>query len=156
MVRDGPDDAPLPGISFMKLKGVEESVLTWVQLNACEVTPKYDVVSKEGDEMKVTRKTYGGGKNADLTAVVESLRLALSARNPDFEKGIFNADSSVEALIRVKMLPPHVAEKLADCKTNEDFETLERYAAEGFRARKTPLAPGAWGQLLAFRKEAAR
>ncbi len=90
--------------------------------------------------------------DADLPAVVESLRLALSARNPDFEKGIFNADSSVEALIRVKMLPPHVAEKLADCKTKEAFETLEVYAAEGFRARKTPLGPGAWGQLLAYRK----
>jgi hypothetical protein len=90
--------------------------------------------------------------DADLPAVVDSLRLALSARNPDFEKGIFNADSSVEALIRVKMLPPHVAEKLADCKTNEAFETLERYAAEGFRARQTPLGPGAWGQLLAYRK----
>ena len=93
--------------------------------------------------------------DADLTAVVESLRLALSARNPDFEKGIFNADSSVEALIRVKTLPPHVAEKLADCKTNEAFEILESYAAEGFRARKTPLGPGAWGQLLAYWKESS-
>ena len=89
--------------------------------------------------------------DADLAAVVESLRLALSARNPDFEKGVFNADSSVEALIRVKMLPPHVAEKLAECKTNEALGTLERYAAEGFRARKAPLGPGAWGQLLAYR-----
>lgn len=89
--------------------------------------------------------------DADLPAVVESLRLALSARNPDFEKGIFNADSSIEALIRVKMLPPHVAEKLTVCKTNEAFEALELYAAEGFRARKTPLSPGAWGQLLAYR-----
>ncbi|MEI8379537.1 MAG: hypothetical protein WCJ09_05380 [Planctomycetota bacterium] len=94
--------------------------------------------------------------DADLPAVVESLRLALSARNPDFEKGIFNADSSVEALIRVKMLPPHVAEKLADCKTNDALETLERYAGEGFRARKTPLGPGAWGQLLEYRNQDRR
>lgn len=93
--------------------------------------------------------------DTDLTAVVESLRLALAARNPDFEKGIFNADSSMEALIRVKTLPPHVAEKLTDCKTNEAFEILERYAAEGFRARKNPLSPGAWGRLLAYRKESS-
>jgi hypothetical protein len=94
--------------------------------------------------------------DADLPAVVETLRLALSARNPDFEKGIFNADSSVEALIRVKMLPPHVTEKLVDCKTNEALATLERYAAEGFRARKTPLGPGAWGQLLEYRNRDRR
>lgn len=83
--------------------------------------------------------------DADLPTVVESLQLALSARNPDFEKGGFNADSSVEALIRVHQLPPHVAEKRADCKTNEAFEILERYAAQGFRARKAQLSPGAWG-----------
>jgi len=94
--------------------------------------------------------------DADLPAVVESLRLALSARNSDFEKGIFNADSSVEALIRVKMLPPHVAEKLADCKTNEALATLEGYAREGFRARKSPLGPGAWGQLLEYRNQDRR
>lgn len=94
--------------------------------------------------------------DADLPAVVESLRMALSARNPDFEKGIFNADSSVEALIRVKLLTPHVAEKLADCKTNEALETLERYASEGFRARKSPLGPGAWGQLLEYRNQHKR
>ena len=89
--------------------------------------------------------------DADLPAVVDSLRLALSARNPDFEKGIVNADSAVEALVRVKMLPPHVAEKLTGCKTDEALGTLERYAAEGFRAGKPPLGPGAWGQMLAYR-----
>jgi hypothetical protein len=30
--------------------------------------------------------------------------------------------------------------------------TLERYAGEGFRARKSPLDPGAWGQLLEYGK----
>ena len=86
----------------------------------------------------------------DLPAVIESLRLALKARNPDFEKGIFNADSAVEALVRVKTLPLHVSVKLADCGTGEALDTLERYAAESFRARKSPLGPGAWGQLLKY------
>lgn len=94
--------------------------------------------------------------DSELPAVVESLRLALLARNPDYAKGIFNADSSMEALIRVKKLPPHVSDKLADCKTDEAFETLERYAAEGFRSRKAPLGPGAWGQLLAYRNGSDR
>ena len=58
----------------------------------------------------------------------------------------------VEALVRVKGLPPHVAEKLAGCRTDEALATLERYAADGFRAKKPPLGPGAWGQLLAYRK----
>jgi hypothetical protein len=92
----------------------------------------------------------------DLPAVVESLRLALLARNPDFEKGVVNADSAVEALTVVKGLPPHVGEKLAKCHTDEALATLERYAADGFRAKKTPLGPGAWGQLLAYRKERER
>ncbi|MDX1927702.1 MAG: hypothetical protein SFV81_14365 [Pirellulaceae bacterium] len=87
----------------------------------------------------------------DQAAIVECLRLALSARNPDFQKGIFNADSSVEALIRVKMLPPNVATKLTECKTDEALATLERYAAEAFRVRKAPLGPAAWGQLLAYK-----
>lgn len=88
----------------------------------------------------------------DGPAVVESLRLALKARNPDFRKGVANADSAVEALVRVKALPPHVAEKLAGCGTDEALDTLERYAAAGFRAGRGALGPGAWGQLLEYRR----
>lgn len=92
----------------------------------------------------------------DLPAVVECLRLALAARNPDFARGVINADSTVEALVRVKALPPHAAEKLAKCHTDEALAALERYAADGFRAKKSPLGPGAWGQLLAYLKERGR
>jgi polyhydroxybutyrate depolymerase len=57
--------------AFMKLKGVEESVQTWVKLNGCDERPKTDTISKDGDEMKVTRKTYGGGKGgAEVVLVV--------------------------------------------------------------------------------------
>ena len=42
---------------------VEHSIQTWVKLNGCDESPKTDVLSKDGDEMKVTRKTYGGGKD---------------------------------------------------------------------------------------------
>ena len=57
--------------SFMKLKGVEDSIQTWVKLNGCDEKPKTDVLSKDGDEMKVTRKTYGGGKDgAEVVLVV--------------------------------------------------------------------------------------
>ena len=56
--------------AFMKLKGVEESVQTWVKLNACEEKPKIETLSKDGDEMKVTRKTYGGGKDGSEVVLV--------------------------------------------------------------------------------------
>ena len=57
--------------AFMKLKGVEESVQTWVKLNGCDEKPKTETLSKDGDEMKVTRKTYGGGKDgAEVVLVV--------------------------------------------------------------------------------------
>ena len=56
--------------SFMKLKGVEDSIQTWVKLNGCDEKPKADVLSKEGDEMKVTRKTYGGGKDGSEVVLI--------------------------------------------------------------------------------------
>ena len=52
-------------------QGVEDSIQTWVKLNGCDEKPKTDVLSKDGDEMKVTRKTYGGGKDgAEVVLIV--------------------------------------------------------------------------------------
>ena len=56
--------------SFMKLKGVEDSIQTWVKLNACDEKPKTETISKDGDEMNVTRKTYGGGKDSSEVVLV--------------------------------------------------------------------------------------
>jgi polyhydroxybutyrate depolymerase len=57
--------------SFMRLKGVEDSIQTWVKLNGCGEKPTTEVLSKDGDEMKVTRKTYSGGKDrAEVVLVV--------------------------------------------------------------------------------------
>lgn len=93
--------------------------------------------------------------DADLPSIVDSLRLALNARNPDFQKGIFNADSSVEALVGVKKLPQHLAHELADCETDQTLVILEKYFAAAFRAKKSSLGPAAWGKLLAYRKSEA-
>jgi hypothetical protein len=87
-----------------------------------------------------------------LPEILKSLRLALCARNPDFQRGVFDADSSVVALIVVDRLPNHIAAKLRRCQTKEAISILERYAAEGFRARKGTLGPRAWGHLLAYWK----
>ena len=57
--------------SFMKLKGVEDSIQTWVKLNGCEEKPKTDVLFKDDDEMKVTRTRYGAGKDgAEVVLIV--------------------------------------------------------------------------------------
>jgi polyhydroxybutyrate depolymerase len=57
--------------SFMKLKGVEDSIQAWVKLNGCDAKGKADVLSKGGDELKVTRTTYSGGKDgAEVVSVV--------------------------------------------------------------------------------------
>lgn len=56
--------------SFMKLKGVEESIQTWVKLNGCKDKPETDTLSKDGDEMKVTRKTFSGGKEGSEVVLV--------------------------------------------------------------------------------------
>ncbi|MBL8794597.1 MAG: dienelactone hydrolase family protein [Planctomycetia bacterium] len=49
---------------FMRLKSVEDSVQTWVKLNGCEEKPRAtDELSKAGDELKVTRKSFGPGKD---------------------------------------------------------------------------------------------
>ena len=56
--------------SFMKLKGVEESIQTWVKLNGCDETPKTETISQDADEMKVTRKTYGNGKDGSEVVLV--------------------------------------------------------------------------------------
>ncbi len=55
----------------IRLKGVEDSIQTWVKLNGCDEKAKTEVISKDGDEMKVTRKTYGEGRDgAEVVLIV--------------------------------------------------------------------------------------
>ena len=50
---------------------VDHSIRAWVKLNGCDENPKIDLLSKNGDEMTVTRKTYGAGTNgAEVVSVV--------------------------------------------------------------------------------------
>src|SRR6185437_1128141 len=50
-------------VSGTHCRPVEESVLAWVKLNGCDETPRTEVLSRDGDEMRVTRRSYGGGKD---------------------------------------------------------------------------------------------
>jgi polyhydroxybutyrate depolymerase len=56
--------------AFMKFISVDESIQTWVKLDGCDQNPVTDVLSKDGDEMKVTRQTYGGGKDGAEVVLV--------------------------------------------------------------------------------------
>lgn len=55
---------------FMKLKGVEESIQTWVELNGCDSMPTTETIANAGDELKVTRTNYGGGKEGSEVVLV--------------------------------------------------------------------------------------
>jgi polyhydroxybutyrate depolymerase len=58
------------GITGTQFCSVDHSIQTWVNLNGCDERPTTDVLSKSGDEMTVTRKTYSGGKDGSEVALV--------------------------------------------------------------------------------------
>jgi len=56
--------------SFMRFKGVEDSVMTWVRINGCSDSAKPETISKPDSDMKVTRRTYSGGKNGSEVVLI--------------------------------------------------------------------------------------
>ena len=49
---------------------VDDSILAWVKANGCSASPNIDMLSKEGDEFTVIRKTYGpGNEGAEVVLV---------------------------------------------------------------------------------------
>lgn len=49
---------------------VDQTIQTWVDANECLESPKTEWLSKNGDEMRVTRKTYAGGKDGAEVVLV--------------------------------------------------------------------------------------
>jgi polyhydroxybutyrate depolymerase len=49
---------------------VDQSIWSWVKSNGCDENRKIDLLSKSGDEMTVTRKTYAGGKDGTEVVLV--------------------------------------------------------------------------------------
>lgn len=65
-----PDDAGRKP-KLPQLRGVEASIDIWVQLNGCDSQPVREVLSKADESPKVTRFTYGHGKEgAEVVFVV--------------------------------------------------------------------------------------
>jgi polyhydroxybutyrate depolymerase len=54
----------------MEYWSVDHSIRTWVKSNGCDENPKIDLLSKNGDEMTVTRTTYSEGKEGTEVVLV--------------------------------------------------------------------------------------
>jgi hypothetical protein len=88
-------------------------------------------------------------EDAVRPALLDCLRLALRARNPEFaSKGIMNVDSSIEALVAVEKLPAAIQAELGPCHVTEALDVLERYAAYGVMKNKPSAGPEACALLL--------
>jgi polyhydroxybutyrate depolymerase len=68
---------PFPGgrgaksITGTNFRSVEDSIRAWVQANGCDENPTSDVLSEGDDGMRVTRRTYGPGRDgAEVVLVV--------------------------------------------------------------------------------------
>ena len=49
---------------------IDDSIRAWVKANGCDETPLTDVLADDGDGMKVTRRTYGAGRDGSEVALV--------------------------------------------------------------------------------------
>jgi polyhydroxybutyrate depolymerase len=49
---------------------VEDSIRAWVNVNGCDETPTIDVLAQGGDGLRVTRRTYSGGRDGSEVALV--------------------------------------------------------------------------------------
>jgi hypothetical protein len=91
--------------------------------------------------------------DVDRPTAISSLRLALQARNPDFvEKGIMNKDSSLEALLLLKMEPKLRIPAIEGCGIDEATDVLERAVTAEYRSGRLPLGAGVWGRFLEYKK----
>lgn len=82
--------------------------------------------------------------------IMEAIRLAMQARNPDYKRGIINGDSALEALLRCKRLPDDLRSKLKECDVDEALSALGDYAVERWRAKQPAIGVGAWCEWLRY------
>jgi polyhydroxybutyrate depolymerase len=57
-------------ITRIHFHSVDQSIKAWVKANGCDDSPKIEVLSTNGDELSVTRKTYGPGKHGTEVVLV--------------------------------------------------------------------------------------
>jgi len=88
----------------------------------------------------------------DRETIAQSIRLAFNARNPDYQKGILNGDSAMEAMLRAKRLPAKTFAELGDCHIDSALASLEAYGIVQWRAGKPALGAGVWCDWLSYQK----
>jgi hypothetical protein len=88
----------------------------------------------------------------DRSTIVQSIRLAFNARNPDYQKGIINGDSALEALLQAKRLPAETLAELGDCQIDSAVARLEAYGIEHWRTKNPVLGAGVWCDWLSYQK----
>ncbi len=87
--------------------------------------------------------------HTDLPAVMQCLKLGLSARNNEIvTKGVMNKDKPVECLMLVSRLFGSDPAFLAETNSMGSLDTLHRFASEEARRGKIPLGPRGWGEML--------
>jgi polyhydroxybutyrate depolymerase len=57
-------------ISGRNFRSVDDSIRMWIKANGCNENPVIEVVSDGGDGLKVTRKTYGQGRDGSEVVLV--------------------------------------------------------------------------------------
>jgi hypothetical protein len=88
--------------------------------------------------------------HADRSTVLSSLKLGLISRNREFlTKGVMNKDKSMECLTLVHRLFSDDAALLAETKSTEALNLLERFVSEEARSGRIPLGPRGWCEMLA-------
>jgi hypothetical protein len=88
-------------------------------------------------------------RDPDRAEALSALRMALKARNVDFQRhGIGDVDSALEALLLLVQDLPASADLLGDCGQDAALESLGLYASAAFRSRRLPTRPGVWGRYL--------
>ena len=56
---------------WFRLKSVDDSIRSWIKINGCDAQPVVsDLLSKEGDELKVLRQQYGPGTDGAEVVLV--------------------------------------------------------------------------------------
>lgn len=85
----------------------------------------------------------------DRPQTLAVLKLALKTRNADIvRQGAATTDYAMESLVLISNLSPALRAEFKDCGVESALAVLERYCGASYRARRPPLAPGAWGRYL--------
>jgi len=87
----------------------------------------------------------------DRQNVIDSLLLALRARDPEFtSEEIPDVESAIEALVLLQLYFPYSTKTVGQAHQAEALRAVSSYCVAKVRAGGLPVAPGAWGLYLYY------